>query len=123
MWALGAHSIRVAPHRYVGTMSQHSNFVAGELREDLNDAFDHVRIVDLVCGCLGFSGSLPFVLSQSITRALKTIDAEQAHQNGYQHHDDAPNDPVRELLHRLGRADRASPGDDPEPWYGTGDAA
>jgi hypothetical protein len=86
-------------------MKDHTAFVAGEPVADLERALDHVKICDLPCGCLGFNGTLPRLLSQSLERALKTIDAEVSERAGELEEDDYEGiDSVRELLMRLGRA-------------------
>jgi len=64
-------------------------------------------ICDLPCGCLGFSGTLPKWLSQSLERALKTIDAELAERAEEQELDNEAMDSVRELLLRLGLSQTA----------------
>lgn len=89
-------------------MNDYTITIAGERRTDLEDALDRLHISVLPCGCLGFSGTLPKQLGQSLERALKTIDAEIAEQAGIQSLDDEATDSVRELLLRLGRAQTAS---------------
>lgn len=88
-------------------MADHTTFIAGEALEDLENALDHVKICDLPCGCLGFSGTVPKLLSQSLERALKTIDAEVSEWADDEDLDYRAVDSVRELLLRLGRADPA----------------
>lgn len=88
-------------------MEDHTTFIAGEPLADLEMALDNLRICDLPCGCLGLSGALPKWLSQSLERALKTIDAEIAERAEEQRLDDEARDSVRELLLRLGRIDAA----------------
>lgn len=97
----------VVPVMYVWTMNQNTTFVAGEPVEDLEYALDHLSISDLPCGCLGFSGTLPIWLSQSLERALKTIDAEIAERAEEEELDVEEEDSVRELLLRLGRCENA----------------
>jgi len=88
-------------------MNNHTITVAGERRADLEDAIDRLHISVLSCGCLGFSGTLPRRLSQSLERALKTIDAELSERAEVRADDDEPTDSVRELLLRLGHAQTA----------------
>ena len=85
-------------------MADQTTFVAGESLEDLENALDHLKICDLPCGCLGFSGTVPKLLSQSLERALKTIDAEISEWEDDADFDYQAVDSVRELLLRLGRA-------------------
>ena len=85
-------------------MTDHAIFVAGEPLADLEHALDHLRIVELPCRCLGFDGTLPRLLSQSLERALKTIDAQIAERAEEEDLDDEAMDSVRELLMRLGQA-------------------
>lgn len=84
-------------------MEHQTVFVAGEPLAELEHALDHLRIVELPCRCLGFDGTLPRLLSQSLERALKTIDAEIAERTDDEDLDDEAMDSVRELLLRLGR--------------------
>ncbi len=88
-------------------MEYDTTFIAGEPLTDLETALDNLRICDLPCGCLGFSGTLPKWLSQSLERALKTIDAELAERAETQELDNEAMDSVRELLLRLGLAQTA----------------
>ncbi len=88
-------------------MNNDTIFIAGESLADLETALDKLRICDLPCGCLGFSGTLPKWLSQSLERALKTIDAELAERAETQELDNEAMDSVRELLLRLGLAKTA----------------
>ena len=87
-------------------MKDHTAFVAGEPVTDLERALNRLKICDLPCGCLGFNGTLPKLLSQSLERALKTIDAEVSEWADEHEEDDYEGiDSVRELLLRLGRAE------------------
>jgi hypothetical protein len=86
-------------------MEEHTTFIAGEPVASLDAALDHLRICDLPCGCLGFSGTVPRLLSQSLERALKTIDAEISEWADEEELDYEGVDSVRELLLRLGRAE------------------
>lgn len=87
-------------------MKDHTAFVAGEPVTDLERALNGLKICDLPCGCLGFNGTLPKLLSQSLERALKTIDAEVSEWADEHEEDDYEGiDSVRELLLRLGRAE------------------
>lgn len=88
-------------------MEYDTTFIGGEPLADLETALDSLRICDLPCGCLGFSGTLPKWLSQSLERALKTIDAEIAERAEEQELDDEARDSVRELLLRIGRTQTA----------------
>jgi hypothetical protein len=86
-------------------MEDHTTFIAGEPLANLEEALDHLKICELPCGCLGFDGALPRVLSQSLERALKTIDAEISELVDSEENDYEAVDSVRELLLRLGRAE------------------
>lgn len=86
-------------------MEDDAIFVAGESLADLEHALDHLRIVELPCLCLGFDGTLPRALSQSLERALKAIDAQIAERAEEEDLDEEEMDSVRELLLQLGRAE------------------
>ena len=87
-------------------MKDHTAFVAGETVADLDRALDRLKICDLPCGCLGFNGTLPKLLSQTLERALKTIDAEVSEwADEHEEEDYGGIDSVRGLLLRLGRAE------------------
>lgn len=94
----------VSPGGYVDPVNIHTTFVAGERLTNLEDALDGLTVSDLPCGCLGFSGTIEKWLSQSLERALKTIDAELAERAETQELDNESMDSVRELLVRLGLA-------------------
>lgn len=84
-------------------MNRQTSYVAGEPLDSIEHALDQLKICDLPCGCLGFSGTLPMDLSQSLERALKTIDAELSERADEEHLTDEQMDSVRELLRRVGR--------------------
>jgi len=84
-------------------MNRQTSYVAGEHLESIEHALDQLRICDLPCGCLGFSGTLPTHLSQSLERAVKTIDAELSERAEMEDLTDVQMDSVRELLRRVGR--------------------
>jgi hypothetical protein len=107
--AISSTVIPVAAGRYVRTMEDHITFIAGEPLADLERALDHLKICDLPCGCLGLDGTVPKPLSQTLERALKTIDAEVSRWVDDEGLDYLWVDSVRELLRRLGRAERAAP--------------
>ena len=86
-------------------MEDNTIYIAGETLADLERALDHLDICDLPCGCLGFNGTVPRLLSQSLERALKTIDAETTEWADEQELDYEGVDSVRELLLRIGRAE------------------
>lgn len=88
-------------------MNIHTTFVAGERLTNLEDALDGLTVSDLPCGCLGFSGTIEKWLSQSLERALKTIDAEIAERAEGEMLDVDAMDSVRELLLRVGRTPTA----------------
>lgn len=50
--------------------------IAGERLTDLEAALDHLDFIEDEHGCLGLAGSLPDHLYGSLTRALKTVEAE-----------------------------------------------
>lgn len=100
--------ICVSRLRYVRFMNNYTITVAGERRADLEDAIDRLHISVLSCGCLGFSGTLPRRLSQSLERALKTIDAELSERAEVHTVDDETMDSVWELLQRLGHTQTAT---------------
>jgi hypothetical protein len=82
------------------------DYVAGEPLGTIEHALDHLTICNLPCGCLGFEGTLPKELSQSLERALKTIDAELSECADTDYLSDKEMDSVRELLLRIGRTER-----------------
>jgi hypothetical protein len=86
-------------------MDSHMDYVAGEPLQMIEHALAHLKICDLPCGCLGFTGTLPTDLSQSLERALKTIDAELSELADTEDLSDEEMDSVRELLLRLGRSE------------------
>jgi hypothetical protein len=88
-------------------MEDDTVYIAGEPLPDLERALGHLKVCDLPCGCLGFSGTVPRLLSQSLERALKTIDAEVSEWADDEDLEYQAVDSVRELLMRLGRAEVA----------------
>jgi hypothetical protein len=85
-------------------MKKEAITIAGERLVDLEAAFDCLEIVFLDCGCLGLSGEIPGHLSQSLERALKTLDAELSEQEDEGSLADEERDSVRQLLIRIGVA-------------------
>lgn len=84
-------------------MKSYMDHVAGEPLGMIEHALDHLKICELPCGCLGFEGTLPKELSQTLERALKTIDAEISELADTEFLSDKEMDSVRELLLRVGR--------------------
>ena len=86
-------------------MEDNATHVAGESLKDLELALDHLKICVLPCGCLGLDGTVPRLLSQSLERALKTIDAETTEWADEQELEYQGVDSVRGLLRRIGRTE------------------
>jgi len=79
--------------------------VAGERLEDIETALDLFETKIDECGCRVMTATLPQRLSQCLTRALKTIEAQMAAGMDSATFEERHIDPMKELFRRIGEVE------------------